>query len=85
MQENPTPRTPAEPDRAERFVLETLLVEPYRGPWAAHEIALEAGKDHTLIEIEDALAALQRKGLVHRCQQFAWPTRAASAADALQL
>jgi hypothetical protein len=60
-----------------------LLIGPRdQRPWSVRELALELGDQ---IEVEDALARLHGAGLVHRCGEFVWATRAALAADAIEL
>ncbi|HEY1689366.1 MAG TPA: hypothetical protein VGF95_10965 [Solirubrobacteraceae bacterium] len=51
-------------------------------PWSVREIELEIG-DARLVS--DALGNLYGCGLVHRCGEFVWATRAALAADALTI
>jgi hypothetical protein len=60
-----------------------LLIHPDRQrPWSVSELALELGDR---LDVEDALARLHGAGLVHRCGEFVWATRAALAADAVEL
>jgi hypothetical protein len=60
-----------------------LLIQPtQQRPWSVDELVLELG---TRIDVEDALARLYGAGLVHRCGEFVWATRAALAADAIKL
>jgi hypothetical protein len=59
-----------------------LLAPQQQRPWAVGELVLELGDQ---IEVEDALARLHGAGLVHRCGEFVWATRAALAADAIEL
>ncbi|MGH2912766.1 MAG: hypothetical protein ACRDJ3_09880 [Solirubrobacteraceae bacterium] len=49
-------------------------------PWSVGELVLELRDS---ISVEDALADLQEVGLVHRCGDFVWASRAALAASAL--
>jgi len=60
-----------------------LLIQPtQQRPWSVGELALELGNR---LDVEDALARLHGAGLVHRCGEFVWATRAALAADAIEL
>jgi hypothetical protein len=79
-----TPGTPEhdDPEIIERAVHGLLIIRDEQRPWSVHEIELEIG-DH--IAVVDALRRLQGLGLVHRCGDFVWATRAALAADALTI
>jgi hypothetical protein len=58
------------------------LVDPANSrPFAVRELVLEIGDP---LDVEDALADLHGVGLVHRCGEFVWATRAALAADAIE-
>lgn len=60
-----------------------LLIQPtQQRPWSIGELVLELGNR---LDVEDALARLHGAGLVHRCGEFVWATRAALAADAIEL
>ena len=60
-----------------------LLIHPgQQCPWSVGELVLELG---SRLDVEDALARLHGAGLVHRCGEFVWATRAALAADAIEL
>jgi hypothetical protein len=61
-------------DRAERDLLDLLLDADVPGPWSVHELGLALGDR---VRAVDALAALERMGLVHRCQEFVFATRPA--------
>ena len=66
--------TPAEQDhRTEQTVLVMLLTGGQR-IWSLDELVAEIGRR---METVDALAALQAAGLVHRCNEFVFATRAA--------
>jgi hypothetical protein len=60
-----------------------LLIQPtQQRPWSVGELVLELG---SRIDVEDALARLHGAGLVHRCGEFVWATRAALAAEKIEL
>jgi hypothetical protein len=65
----------AEMDLTEHVVLHLLLDSEYTGPWAEREIALTVGDD---LAAADAIAGLHSAGLVHRCHEFVFATRAAT-------
>ncbi len=66
--------TPAEQDhRTEQTVL-VMLLTGGRRIWSLDELVAEIGRR---METVDALAALQAAGLVHRCNEFVFATRAA--------
>jgi hypothetical protein len=72
--------TPAEQDRrTEQTVLVMLLTDRQR-IWSLDELVAEIGRR---METVDALAALQAAGLVHRCHDFVFATRAALRFDEL--
>jgi len=72
------------PERAEEVVdqaiLHLLLKADQQRPWSQHELALEIGDQ---IDVEDSLARLRGAGLVHRCAEFAWVSRAALQSERL--
>jgi hypothetical protein len=73
--------TPGEmAEQVERAILVMLLVADEQRPWSVHEVELEIG-DH--IETADGLGALHRAGLIHRCGDFVFATRAAVRAQQL--
>jgi hypothetical protein len=80
--ENPT-LTPAERDaQIESIVLLLLTDADVQRPWSDSEIAREIGNPmHT----DQALQRLHAVGLIHRCDGFAWATRAAIRAEEVQL
>ncbi len=63
-------------------IFERLTRPGEQRPWAMSELVLEIGDQ---IEVEDALARLHGAGLVHRCGEFVWATRAALVAEAIEL
>jgi hypothetical protein len=62
-------------DEVEREVLALLLEPMLPGRWSVQELGLEIGSALAAI---DAVMRLHAAGLVHVCQGFAWPTRAAA-------
>jgi hypothetical protein len=66
----------------EAGIYDRLTMPDHQRPWAVRELVLEIGDQ---IEVEDALTRLHGVGLVHRCGEFVWATRAALAADAIEL
>jgi hypothetical protein len=66
-------------DQIDRAVMALLLSE-YLGLWRADEIAREIGDD---VEVADSLARLHGAGLVHRLEDFVFPTVAAVHASRL--
>jgi hypothetical protein len=67
---------------ADAGIFERLTRPDEQRPWSVGELVLELG---SRIDVEDALTRLHGTGLVHRCGEFAWATRAALAADAIEL
>jgi hypothetical protein len=67
---SPAPEQDSQIDR----VVMALLLDQYQGLWRADEIAREIGDD---VEVEDSLARLHAAGLVHRLEDFVFPTVAA--------
>lgn len=62
-------------DRATDWAVLVLLLDPDdRLPWSTEEIAREIGGEHTAT---DSLRRLHRAGLIHRCNEFVFPTRPA--------
>jgi hypothetical protein len=74
MQDESTPTSGHPDDRAEATVLLLLLADDASFPWSVREIQLELGE---LALADDAVANLRGSGLVHRCGDFVFPTRAA--------
>ncbi|HYM53921.1 MAG TPA: hypothetical protein VES97_01055 [Solirubrobacteraceae bacterium] len=61
--------------RFERSVLGLLLCLEFRGPWSVGELVREIGNEQ---RVPEAVASLHAAGLVHRCEEFVWPTRSAA-------
>jgi hypothetical protein len=69
-----TPAEAAEKSaRLDHTIIDLLLVEEARGPWAVEEIAREVGEDP-----RDSLDRLYGTGLVHRLDSYVWAWRLAS-------
>ncbi len=81
-------RTPGhEPDdstQLQRAALD-LLVCDHPGLWSLPELEreLKPGGDQDACHVEDVVADLYAAGLVHRCGDFVFATRAAHAAERL--
>jgi hypothetical protein len=67
---------------AQKGVLELLLSSDSQRPWSVAEIERERGER---IDTIDAVASLHAAGLVHRCGEFVFATRAALRMDRLSL
>lgn len=61
-------------DRATDWAVLASLLEGDCVPWSTEEVAREIG-DHSAVA--DSLNRLHRAGLIHRCNEFAFPTRPA--------
>lgn len=77
-----TPDVLRESSVIEFGIYNRLTLPDEQRPWAVRELVLEIGDQ---MEVEDALARLHGVGLVHRCGEFVWATRAPLAADAIEL
>ncbi len=51
-------------------------------PWSIRELELEVSHP---TNVRDAIASLYGTGLIHHCGEFVWATRAALAAEAMEL
>ena len=75
--------SPAEEDaQIEHAILGLLLSSDLPGLWTTEEVADEVGDPLAMI---NALSRLDRAGLIHRCEGFEFPTRAAARFDELSL
>ena len=84
MQDDPSSGDPdvlRDPRTTNAGIFERLTRPREQRPWAVRELVLEIGDR---IDVEDALANLRGAGLVHRCGEFVWATRAALAADTIE-
>jgi hypothetical protein len=75
-----TPSISASEDRRiERTIVAVLLTSSAGSPWTTDELVLElAGEPVATL---DGIDRLQRAGIVHRCREFVFPTRAAKTLD----
>jgi hypothetical protein len=69
-----------EDDVVDRGILGLLLNSEGPGLWLTEELALEVGDQLATV---DSLTRLYAAGLIHRCQDFVFATRAAIQFDAL--
>lgn len=74
------PRVPLRDKDAqiEQAMLATLVSTEGHRPWSIAEMELEIGEH---IAVIDGLRHLQSAGLIHRCHDFVWATRAAIVAE----
>ena len=82
MQGETTPEAFDEQDQVEHAVFILLTARKEQRPWSVREVELEIGDP---VGVADSLAHLHRGGLIHRCGEFVWATRAALRADELTL
>jgi hypothetical protein len=82
MQDESIPTPIEDADRVQQTILLLLLGDGEQRHWSESEIELEIGRHLPTV---DALARLQAVGLIHRCGEFVFATRAAVRADALRL
>lgn len=64
-------------------ILGLLLDFEAGGLWSVEELVLELGTSR--IEVVDGLASLRAAGLIHRCGEFVFATRASSRFDRLEI
>jgi len=74
-QRSGTPRVERRSEDVQFVVLALLLDPECPGPWSVDELAREVGCE---IAAAEAIVRLDAAGLAHRCQEFVFPTRAAS-------
>ena len=82
MHENPSADDPEVLRTTEAGIYAQLTDPKAQRPCAIEELALALSHP---TEVDDALAGLYSSGLIHRCGKFVWATRAALAADAIEL
>ncbi|HEX3849673.1 MAG TPA: hypothetical protein VHW01_01830 [Polyangiaceae bacterium] len=80
MQSLSTPDRPETLAAVESAIYMLLIQHDEQRAWSVHEIELEIGQTR---HVGDALRDLHGSGLIHRCGEFVWATRAALAADLL--
>ena len=77
MRDQPSGTSPAgrRSDEVQFLVLALLLDAECRVPWSVQELAREVGCE---LAAADAVVGLHAAGLVHRCEELSFPSRAAS-------
>ncbi len=75
MQEEPIQEAAREFAQTELATLNLLLLSAPSAPWSMRELALALG---SRTSAEDAVVHLHAAGLVHRIEEFVFPTRAAA-------
>jgi hypothetical protein len=74
-------RNPDDPEQVESDIYTMLVGHSDQRPWSVLEIELEIGSPTMVTE---SLFHLHASGLVHRCGEFVWATRAALKANELR-
>lgn len=69
--------TREEDRRVDRAIVGLLLAASSPGPWSEAELVRELGPDGTATL--DSISRLHRAGVIHRCGEFVFATRAATA------
>jgi hypothetical protein len=82
MQDDSTPSVAEQERTMDQAILALLLTPEEQRPWAVHEVELEIGEHLATV---DSLARLRGVGLVHRCGDFVFASRAALIAERLLL
>jgi hypothetical protein len=82
MQDHSTCHPAEETERTEAAILGLLLDRTNQQPWAIEELIREIGRPH---DTTDAVASLHGSGLIHRCGDFVFATRAALRLDQIDL
>jgi hypothetical protein len=80
MQDETIRSKQVEVDGALRAVLGMLLSPDQQRPWSVGEVEREIGSQ---VAAADALSTLHAAGLIHRCGEFVFASRAAVRADEL--
>ncbi len=75
MHQEPSRGVAVESDHLQLVVLEVLLTDEAPGLWSTRELAQAVGDP---VITADAISALHASGLVHLCEEFVFPTRAAA-------
>jgi hypothetical protein len=71
---------PVSEEKVRRAILVLLVSSGSERPWSLGELEAEVDDPDA---VQDGVRQLQGLGLVHRCEEFVWPTRAAVTADEL--
>jgi hypothetical protein len=82
MQDETSHNPSEEDERAQKAVLGLLLRPNDQRPWSVQEVESEVGET---IATADAAASLHAAGLIHRCGDFVFASRAALCMDRLSL
>jgi hypothetical protein len=82
MQDESTRLEPDPDETAEKTILSLLLAADSQRPWSVEEVEREIG---SRVRATDGIANLHAAGLVHRCGEFVFATRAALYMDQLAL
>jgi hypothetical protein len=82
MQDETSHNSSDEDERAQKAVLGLLLRPNDQRPWSVQEVEREVGET---IAAADAIASLNAAGLIHRCGDFVFASRAALCMDRLSL
>ena len=80
MQDQPN-ETVAECARRTEGTILTLLLSDGQCVWSVEELVAEIGRR---LDTTDAVAALNAAGLIHRCGEFVFATRAAIRFDGIE-
>jgi hypothetical protein len=80
MQDEPSQNATEEDERAQKAVLGLLLRPSEQRPWSVNEVEREVGE---VLTVADAISALHAVGLIHRCGDFVFASRAALCMDRL--
>jgi hypothetical protein len=74
-------RSPDDPEQIESDIFTMLVSHSDQRPWAVLEIEREIGSQNMVTE---SLWHLHAAGLIHRCGEFVWASRAALKANELR-